>query len=186
MTSSSLTTMIRHTARTGLLAGMALLSSCEIFTPPPPMPPPPFSPAGRPRYGFNGTSSPSYNEAPPALPGNGRTSPDANPQTKPPRIVRDPSNTTVNIDPPKPRDTRPPDMDTPPVIVEKPESTPPAVTPPAKPSAREDLPYGTPVVGKKGFVYSPYAEDKGYVDVDGLKRGTRVKCPYTQKHFRVP
>jgi hypothetical protein len=52
--------------------------------------------------------------------------------------------------------------------------------------AREELPYGIPVVGKKGFVYSPYAEDKGMVDVEGMNRGTRLQCPYTGKHFRVP
>lgn len=63
------------------------------------------------------------------------------------------------------------------------ESTPteskPAVT-------REDLPFGQPVVGKKGYVYSPYAPDKGQVDVDGIPAGTKVKCPYTGKVFRVP
>jgi hypothetical protein len=51
---------------------------------------------------------------------------------------------------------------------------------------QDDLPYGIPVIGKPGMVYSPYAEDKGQVDAKGLKRGTRVKCPYTGKHFRVP
>lgn len=51
---------------------------------------------------------------------------------------------------------------------------------------REDLPYGQPVVGKKGYVYSPYAPDKGQVDVDGIPAGTKVKCPYTGKVFRVP
>jgi hypothetical protein len=59
-------------------------------------------------------------------------------------------------------------------------------TPAPKPSPREDLPYGIPVITKKGCVYSPHAPDKGYVDVEGLARGTRVKCPYTGKHFRVP
>ena len=50
----------------------------------------------------------------------------------------------------------------------------------------EDLPYGIPAVGKNGQVYSPFAEDKGLVDVTGMKRGTRVQCPYTGRHFRVP
>jgi hypothetical protein len=36
------------------------------------------------------------------------------------------------------------------------------------------------------MVRSPYAEDKGQVDVTGFKRGTMIKCPYTGKRFRVP
>ena len=51
---------------------------------------------------------------------------------------------------------------------------------------QEDLPYGIPVIGEKGKVQSPYAPDKGFVDVEGFKRGTRVACPYTGKYFRVP
>ncbi len=50
----------------------------------------------------------------------------------------------------------------------------------------EELLYGIPVVGEKGKVYSPYAPEKGLVDVEGLPRGTRAACPYTGKHFRVP
>ena len=54
------------------------------------------------------------------------------------------------------------------------------------PSAEGGLPYGIPVDGSPGMVFSPYAQDKGMVDVNGLKRGTRVMCPYSGKHFRVP
>jgi len=50
---------------------------------------------------------------------------------------------------------------------------------------KEDLPYGVPVVGKPGFVYSPY-HNTGMVDVVDISRGTKVKCPYTDKAFRVP
>jgi hypothetical protein len=103
-------------------------------------------------------------------------------------IKRDPNNDNINLEPPPPKNGNKP-----PETAEKPvENTnpPPDNTPPADPkppvSVRDDLPYGIPVVGKKGMVYSPYAEDKGQVDVEGLKRGTRVKCPYTGKHFRVP
>lgn len=74
------------------------------------------------------------------------------------------------------------------------DGIPPEVTPeppteffPApEPAAGEELPYGIPVAGQKGKVMSPYAPDKGQVDVDGYKRGTRVECPYSGKHFRVP
>ena len=59
-------------------------------------------------------------------------------------------------------------------------------TPPAPAAPPEELPYGIPVADKKGMVQSPYAPEKGFIDVEGLKRGTRVECPYTGKHFRVP
>jgi hypothetical protein len=54
------------------------------------------------------------------------------------------------------------------------------------PPAPQDFPYGIPVAGNPGMVFSPYAEDKGQVDVSGIKRGTKIKCPYTGKIFRVP
>lgn len=156
-------------------AGAALLlSSC--VTPPPP--PPAFAPAP-PRYGHQGTQSPSYPD-PRAVTGPGE---------KPPTIVRDPANTNVDITPPPPRDVPPTTpAPLPPVTGNPSTPTPPATDTPAppQPKPREDLPYGIPVVGKKGMVYSPYAPEKGQVDVDGYKRGTKVECPYTGKHFRVP
>ncbi len=60
----------------------------------------------------------------------------------------------------------------------------PTAKPPVKPGT--SLPYGLPVIGKKGFVYSPFAPEKGLVDVSELNSGTKVECPYTFKHFRVP
>lgn len=49
-----------------------------------------------------------------------------------------------------------------------------------------DLPYGMPVAGKPGFVTSPFAPDKGYVDVTGFPPGTAVEDPYTGKIFLTP
>ncbi|MEO0454411.1 MAG: hypothetical protein AAFY98_09785 [Verrucomicrobiota bacterium] len=42
------------------------------------------------------------------------------------------------------------------------------------------------VPGKKGRVYSPFAQHAGEVDVTGLNSGTQAKCPYTGNIFIVP
>lgn len=57
---------------------------------------------------------------------------------------------------------------------------PTLATPPA------DIPFATPVMGRKGHVRSPFAEDQGMVDVSDIPAGTKVRCPYTGKVFRVP
>jgi hypothetical protein len=49
-----------------------------------------------------------------------------------------------------------------------------------------DIPYGTPVPGKQGFVTSPFSPDSGYVDVRGVPPGTEVKDPYSGKTFLTP
>jgi hypothetical protein len=160
----------RNLALLTIAAGVLLTNSCTLFEPPPP---PGMVPAGPNRYGYRGTQSPNYSD----------------PRAGQREIKRDLSD-NVNIEPPPPRT----DSSLPPVESENPppttdtSSTPttPETPPVSKPVPREDLPYGIPVVGKKGFVYSPYAEDRGLVDVEGMKRGTRVECPYTKKHFRVP
>ncbi|MFP6874526.1 MAG: hypothetical protein VCA55_13580 [Verrucomicrobiales bacterium] len=46
-------------------------------------------------------------------------------------------------------------------------------------------PYADPVPGKYGRVYSPFAKGKE-VDVSEFPPGTLVRCPYTQKIFKVP
>jgi len=63
-------------------------------------------------------------------------------------------------------------------------STPAVSTPP--PSTASELPYGSPISGRPGFVNSPFAAKHQLVDVTGLPVGMEVKCPYTGKLFRVP
>jgi len=47
------------------------------------------------------------------------------------------------------------------------------------------LPYGKPIPGKPGFLYSPY-DPKFIIDVRGFPPGTLVNDPNTNKPFRVP
>lgn len=54
------------------------------------------------------------------------------------------------------------------------------------PASTPELPYGSPISGRPGFVNSPYAAKHQLVDVTGLPVGMEVKCPYTGKLFRVP
>lgn len=108
-----------------------------------------------------------------------------------PSIPRDPSQTRVDLTPPPPpsaagssklRDNAPDRS------LEKvyPQDRPtPAPVKPAPPVKREDLPYGIVIPGKQGYVYSPFST-KQQVDVSGIPTGTKVKCPYTSKVFRVP
>lgn len=72
----------------------------------------------------------------------------------------------------------------------EPESTPaasaaPSPTPTPAPTNVQNVPYGTPVPGKAGFVESPFSS-AGYVDVRGFPPGTEVKDPYSGKIFLVP
>jgi hypothetical protein len=88
----------------------------------------------------------------------------------------------VHQDTPAPESSPTPDEATPPphVDVQNPNSQGPAT------AEKGDIPYGTPVPGKPGFVTSPYNPVAGYVDVRGFPPGTEVKCPYTGKTFLVP
>lgn len=57
---------------------------------------------------------------------------------------------------------------------------------PDSPAPAADIPYGSRVPGRAGFVYSPFAEKNQLVDVAGIAPGVEVKCPYSGKLFRVP
>jgi len=61
------------------------------------------------------------------------------------------------------------------------DSPPPPTIKPETPQ----LPFGVPVPGKRGFVYSPYDKEQ-MVDVTGIDSGKKVRCPYTSKIFLVP
>jgi len=54
------------------------------------------------------------------------------------------------------------------------------------PPKSKEIPFGTPVMGRKGFVHSPWAKDQVMVDVTGIAAGAKVKCPFSGKVFRVP
>jgi hypothetical protein len=49
-----------------------------------------------------------------------------------------------------------------------------------------EFPYAKPVPGKPGYVFSPFDQNGGYVDVTGYSPGQKVKDPYTGKIFLVP
>jgi|GEM_PF-1181266 hypothetical protein len=168
---------------------------------------------GQPRYGYGSPATELGNNASrsrTAAPGrsDGTAAGDTGtkpPGRKPPRINRDPNNTVVDLSPPEPKEDRIKDTSAAPPpetssttadttsgtpktddaapVPDKPKDPP---TETKKAVTREDLPFGQPVVGRKGYVYSPYAPDKGQVDVVDIPSGTKVKCPYTNKTFRVP
>ena len=54
------------------------------------------------------------------------------------------------------------------------------------PATDQKTPFAKPVPNKPGFVTSPHAPEKGYIDVRGFPQGTEVKCPYSGKSFLVP
>ena len=60
------------------------------------------------------------------------------------------------------------------------------VVPAAPAAVGEKVIVGTPVPGKPGFVYSPYARTLGYIDVRGMSPGCLARDPYSGRTFRVP
>ena len=68
----------------------------------------------------------------------------------------------------------------------KPAPDEPKVNPvPEPPKQVGEVPYGKPVPGKPGFVFSPSDQFK-YIDVRGYPPGTPVTDPYSGKTFLVP
>jgi hypothetical protein len=55
----------------------------------------------------------------------------------------------------------------------------------AMPQSASTAPYGSPVPGKPGFVYSPH-DPKFLIDVRGAPPGTEINDPNTGKPLRVP
>ena len=46
--------------------------------------------------------------------------------------------------------------------------------------------FGIVIEGREGLVLSPYAPDKGLIDVRGFPAGSQVRDPYTGKIMKVP
>jgi hypothetical protein len=102
-------------------------------------------------------------------------------------IASAPSRPQAPVPQERPR-TTPVAPDTSVAAMSKPNTTTPitpAVTA-APTQAAPELPYGSSISGRPGFVNSPYAAKHQLVDVTGLPVGMEVKCPYTGKLFRVP
>lgn len=92
---------------------------------------------------------------------------------------------TTQVDP-----NLPPEQQPPPSAPVEPTAPPTNVKPPSPvpepPKVTGEIPYAKPVPGKPGFVFSPYEQYKGYIDVRGFPPGTEVKDPYSGKSFLVP
>ena len=162
-----------------------------------------------PRYGHGGTSTPRYKygatEVPeearsggtqylaermplePVVPGEVR---DDRPATGDPAPVRDPAGDPrpwrePTVDPAGSAVTEAPPRTVPPPVVAEAPAPAPAPKPAPKPAPSEEIPYATPVPGQPGKVYSPF-HNGGYVEVSGMQSGSKARCPYTKKIFRVP
>ena len=87
--------------------------------------------------------------------------------------------------PKKGRPARNTKTEAPPAPVAEAPAPAPAPKPAPKPAPSEEIPYATPVPGQPGKVYSPF-HNGGYVEVSDMPSGSKARCPYTKKIFRVP
>jgi hypothetical protein len=108
------------------------------------------------------------------------------PPKKPKKSGFHPPGDTAVASNPAPEESQ--NLDKPPASEAKPpasEAKPPPPVP-EPPKSVGEIPYAKPVPGKPGFVFSPYDQYKGYIDVRGFPPGTEVKDPYSGKSFLVP
>lgn len=62
----------------------------------------------------------------------------------------------------------------------------PSPQPTPAPAPDQGPPFGTRVPGRPDWVTSPHAPQEKPVDVSYMPAGMEIKCPYTNKLFRVP
>ena len=153
-----------------------------------------------PRYGHGGTDTPRYKYGATEAAAPGEAAPRGDTRYLNERKARDsaPREETREVSPevggrPRGSDevraTEAPPRKLPaaePKPISEPEPEPEtAPAPEPKPAVAEDIPSATPVPGQAGKVYSPFSNG-GYVDVSGMPSGSKARCPYTKKIFRVP
>ena len=51
---------------------------------------------------------------------------------------------------------------------------------------KESILFGISIQGREGLILSPYAPDKGLIDVRGFPPGSQVQDPYTNQIIKVP
>lgn len=201
-----------------MLAAGVTMTAC-ITTPEPSYPAAPY-PGGSnvfledrpPRYGHQGTQSPTNTAGGPVQPGDsGRRGQTEFLNTSPaPRewerdVATNQGSSTPGTTTPKPPEPPPTTTGGPEVAANDPGPSAPEpgpetgsngggpapepedTTPEPEDTGGESssMPVATPVPGQSGVVFSPFAEGKK-VRVDGIAPGTEVRCPYTQKIFLVP
>lgn len=121
---------------------------------------------------------------------NSDTVPDLGPELNRPNAIEAPTPVPAPapLPPPTVEPAKPATAETtlPPPAAPPTTPAPAPAPPPTVVKGKNEIPYGTRVAGRPGFVYSPYANKSQLVDVATTAPGVVVRCPYTQKLFRVP